>query len=168
MLITVLFMTVGGWFTEWSIYLGIGCPEASGGDDSCFTSSAYIRMSFALAVFSLITLLAILPRGNASAQYHDGWWCFKFLLVAGLFTGAMWIPNEPYMVVYMHFSRVVSLLFLAYQAVLMLIVFYIVNEILVNWLDTQGGEVCTLAGFVLIASTLLLTVGNVVWIYFQF
>jgi Serine incorporator (Serinc) len=53
-------------------------------------------------------------RNDTAAIIHDGWWCLKFLFVAALFVGSMWIPNSPVIIGYMKFARVVSVFFLAY------------------------------------------------------
>ncbi len=53
-------------------------------------------------------------KNDTAAIIHDGWWCLKFLIVAALFVGSMWIPNTPVIIGYMKFARVVSVFFLAY------------------------------------------------------
>jgi hypothetical protein len=70
-------------------------------------------------------------RNDAAAIIHDGWWCLKTLFVAALFVGSMWIPNTPVIIGYMKFARIISVLFLSYQGLLMLIVAYVINFSLV-------------------------------------
>lgn len=53
-------------------------------------------------------------KNDTAAIIHDGWWCLKCLIVAALFVGSMWIPNEPVIIGYMKFARIVSVAFLAY------------------------------------------------------
>ena len=101
MLITLLVITVGTWFVSWSENIGIECPHESGGSDACFSSSAFVRLSWSLAIFSFLTLLLILPKTDCAAMYHDGFWSIKFLMVAALFIGSMWIPNVNFFDGYM-------------------------------------------------------------------
>lgn len=105
-------------------------------------------------------------RNDTAAIIHDGWWCLKFLIVAGLFVGSMWIPNTPVIIGYMKFGRVVSVFFLAYQGLLMLIVAYVINSSLVDGVTKAGGNACSCSGITLIALFSTLTIGNVVWIVY--
>lgn len=77
-------------------------------------------------------------RNDVAALIHDGFWCLKSLIVAGIFVGSMWIPNTPVIVGYMKFARIVSFFFLSYQAILMLIVAYVINFSLVAAVDREG------------------------------
>jgi len=128
-------MVTGTWFVDWAQHIGIECPDASGGTysaDACFNSSAFVRISWSLMWFQFLIFLICLPKNDCAAVIHDGWWTLKFLIVAALFIGSLYIDNDPFMIGYMQFSRVVSVIFLAYQAVLMLIVAYVINEALVK------------------------------------
>ena len=80
----------------------------------------------------------------------------------------MWIPNDPVFTGYMQFAQVVSVFFLSYQAVLLLVVFYLINGYLVNKLKAQGNTAGTPAGVCLIVLSLLLLGGNIAWIVMQF
>lgn len=62
----------------------------------CFGPSTFVRMSFALALFHVLTLMIIAVRTKTVAEYHDGCWCFKMLLVIGAFIGSFWIENDPF------------------------------------------------------------------------
>ena len=46
----------------------------------------------------------------------------------------------------------------------MLIVAYVVNDILIRNVNTEGTGAMTTSGIILIVSTLLLTSGNITWI----
>ena len=74
------------------------CPkdseETSDNPSTCLGASAIIRMSFALVISHIVILMVTLARNEMAAAFHDGCWCFKFLFVAGIFTGSMWIPNS--------------------------------------------------------------------------
>ena len=93
------------------------CPDTNAegtNSKACLGADSLVRMSFVLAVFFLVVLCAILPRGDGSAQFHDGCWTFKALFVVGCWFGSMWIPTDPFFLGYMQFARAVSLLFLMY------------------------------------------------------
>jgi hypothetical protein len=105
-------------------------------------------------------------RNSVAAMIHDGWWCIKFLIVAALFVGSMWIPNDPVIIGYMGFARIVSVFFLSYQGMLMLIVAYVVNSHLVGKVNEAGSNPGSCAGITLITMFLLLTAGNIVWIVY--
>ena len=82
-------------------------------------------------VFHLAVLIIILPRNHFVAIFHDGCWLTKFVVVLGVLVGSFWIENG-FFHGFMNFCRYVSILFLFYQALLMLIVAYKVNDTLVG------------------------------------
>lgn len=157
-----------GWLIDWTENIGIECPDESGGSSACFGASGIVRMSWSLAIFHTLTFLIILSRTDCAAMYHDGWWCLKMCIVLALFVSSMWIPNEPVIDGYMKFARYVSFIFLMYQAVLMLVVSYVLNELLVGNFDREGQVVCSCSGIILLSVFIILTVGNIVWIVYQF
>lgn len=161
-------MYLGTWFVNWSSVVGLTCPEQSGGDNACFNASGLVRISWSLAIFQFVIFCVTLMRNDTAAIIHDGWWCLKSLIVAGLFVGSMWIPNEPVIIGYMKFARIVSVVFLAYQGMLMLIVAYVINSSLVSKVDKQGGHAGSCAGITLMTMFFLLTGGNITWIIFMF
>jgi hypothetical protein len=101
-------------------------------------------------------VLTILPRGDAAAQWHDGCWGTKSLIVFIGFAASQALPNDPFIEGYMQMARVVSLLFLIYQAILMLIVAMVINSALVNGCGVG----------VLLALTIIVTGGNITWMVF--
>ena len=124
--------------------------------------SVIIRMSFVLATMHLLIFLVACGRGTVSAIFHDGCWGIKFLYVLCFFIGSIWIPNW-FFVDYLTFSKYVSFLFLFIQGMLMLVVAYKINDALVgNYEREQGG--CS--GVILIIVTVILTVGNIIWLSF--
>lgn len=84
-------------------------------------------MSFALFCVHLLIFLIILSRNKTAAAFHDGCWLTKSLMVAGLFTGSMWISNG-FMEGYLVITKYIGTMFLIYQAMLMLISAYKVND----------------------------------------
>ena len=143
------------------------CPDESGGATACMGPSAIIRMSFVLACFHTFVLCIILARNTAASIFHDGCWGTKFLFVLGFFIGTMWI-NNSFFQGYMQFSRVVSILFLLVQALLMLVVAYKLNELLVGNYESESTDGIGCSGVVVIVLTALFSIGNVVWLVFQY
>jgi hypothetical protein len=92
--------------------------------------SAIIRMSFALVCLHTIVFIVILGRNTSAAVFHDGCWMMKSLMVLTMFVGFMWIPNS-FFVGYMAIARIISIFFMIYQGLLMLVVAYKINETLV-------------------------------------
>lgn len=142
----------------------LDCPETSGGTSACLGASAIVRMSFSLFCIHLLVFLLILARNSTVAAFHDGCWGTKFLLTLALFIGSMWISND-FMKGYMVMTRVVSTFFLVYQAMLMLIVGYKVNDTLVRNYE-QDTSNCS--GIILMLVTIVLTVINAWWMIAQY
>lgn len=73
-------------------------------------------MSFTLCAFNLVIYLAVaaFKKQDCAAVIHDGLWTLKIIAVGALFTASFWIPNDPIGTYYLHLSRFVSVLFLAY------------------------------------------------------
>ena len=102
-------------------------------------------------------------------MFHDGCWGIKILIMLGLTTASLWIPNDPVIVGYMKFSRWISIAFLTYQAILMLVVAYTLNGQLVqNAMDEGGNAFTSCSGIILLALFIILSIGNIVWIVVQF
>lgn len=105
-------------------------------------------------------------KNDTAAIIHDGWWTLKFFIVAALFVSSFWIPNLPTITGYMEFARYVSVLYLSYQAMLMLVVAYVINNGLVTSASKyEGGGV---AGILLMALFAIFTIGNITWLIFQY
>jgi hypothetical protein len=64
----------------------------------------------------------------------------------------------------MEFARYVSVIYLSYQAMLMLIVAYVINNGLVTAASKVEGGGC--AGIMLVALFLIFTGGNITWLVF--
>lgn len=101
-----------------------------------------------------------------ASKFNEGLWCIKFLLVAGLLIGSLWINNDFY-IGYLKFAQWVSWIFLAFQAMLMLIVAYTINDILVRNVNVEENKMGCSA-IILISLTLILFGGNITWIIFQY
>ena len=92
----------------------MSCPDESGGYAACAGSSLLVRLSFALACLHTLVFLICLARNEMAAKFYEGCWCLKFLVVAGMLIGSLWIKNEPFFVGYLHFAKWVSLFFLMF------------------------------------------------------
>ena len=152
----------GSWFAGWAKWTGISCP---GNNETCFTAFGLVRMSFVLMCFQFLIFLVTLARNHCAAVVHDGWWALKFLFVGVFFACTMWI-NDSFFQGYMEFSRIFSVFFLSYQAILMLIVAYVVNQVLVD--NVKDNRACSTGGIILLSLFGIFTVGNIVWIVYQF
>jgi hypothetical protein len=113
-----------------------------------------------------VIFLICLTRTHCAAVLHDGWWTLKFLFVAVLFVCSMWFSNNPFIVGYMKFARIFSVFFLSYQAVMMLIVAYVINHFFVS--NVKNGSACSGGGIALLSLFSILTIGNIVWIVSMF
>lgn len=78
-----------------------------------------MRMSFALFVFELIILLAIVPRAKCSQVIHDGFWPVKFLLLLVIYVVSFFIPHG-FFLAWAWICRAGSFLFLVIQAYFLL------------------------------------------------
>ena len=155
-------MYAGNWFINWAKWVGITCPAESGSGSACFSASGLARISFVLAVFQFTIFLVVLTKTHCAAVIHDGWWTLKFIFVGVFFVCSMWFSNDPFIIGYMKFSRIFSVFFLCYQAILMLIVCYVVNDLFVG--KASQGSGCGMAG--LLSLTAIFTIGNIIWIVF--
>lgn len=96
--ITYFTMWIMTWFTDsfWLSWTGFQCPSASGGGDNCWGTSLLIRTSFALLVCQTICFLICLSKSEGAAKFNDGCWGIKFLIVAAMLVGSLWIQNDPF------------------------------------------------------------------------
>ena len=88
------------------------------------------------------------------------------MIVSGIFIASLWIPNDPVINGYMEFARVVSVLFLMYQALLILLLAYSLNDLLISNVDKEGGSAFTCSGIILILIFSITTIGNIVWLVY--
>ena len=165
---TILMMYLMRHAIDYTEYIGLDCPNESGGSKACAGASAIVRLSLALAIFHAVMFGITCLRNNGAAMFHDGCWLAKSLIVLGLTTALLWVPNDPVIIGYMKFARWISIAFLTYQAILMLVVAYTLNATLVNNVAQDGGDAFSCSGIILMSLFGLLTIGNIVWIIYQF
>jgi hypothetical protein len=90
------------------------------------------RMSFIMLLFHTFIFIFICGRTELAAYFHDGLWGIKFLLVGVGYFASFFIDNKFFDGFYLPAAKIVSIFYLIYQALLMLIWAYKVNEILVR------------------------------------
>ena len=169
-IMVIVMMYIFNWLFDWTSWFGFECPTTGDehGGSACTGASSLIRLSWALAIFHVIMLVIVSLRTGFAAAFHDGCWGFKFLIVLGVWFASLWIPNDPVMHSYMEFSRIVSVFFLMYQALLILVLAYSLNDLLVSNVEKEGGSACSCSGIILITIFVLVTAGNVTWLVFQY
>ena len=111
---TILMMYLMRHAIDYTSYINLDCPNESGGGKACAGASAIVRLSFALAIFHAIMFGITCLRNNGAAMFHDGCWLAKSLIVLGLTTALLWVPNDPVIIGYMKFARWISIAFLTY------------------------------------------------------
>ena len=72
-------------------------------------------------------------------------------------SSSLWIPNDPMMNGYMEFARIISVLFLMYQDLLILVLACNLNDTLVNNFEKEGGSATSYRGIILIIIFLVVT-----------
>ena len=120
-------------------------------------------MSWSLMWFHIMILIVTLFRNKFAAMIHDGFWTLKALIVLGIFIGSCWIPNDPTMNGYMTFAKWVSVIYLSYQAILILAFAYVINDALV---DNMNDDATNCSGIILIVVFLCFLGGSITWTVF--
>jgi len=138
------------------------CDESTGGGSTCLGAQVLIRMSFVLACFHFVVFVVTLARNEMAALFHDGCWLVKNLSVFCFFIGCMFIPSDFFRG-YSSFSRFVSVVFLIYQALLMLVVAYKINNRLVGNYEAEEGRFGCSAS-ILLGITLLVSLWNITFL----
>jgi len=98
----------------------------------CFGNQAIYRVSFALAIFFMFTLLIC----SWTPQFHTSSWFWKILVYSALTTGSFFIPGSVY-VVYREISRYVSFFYLLVQVLILINLVYTIHGYLVDKIDNH-------------------------------
>lgn len=122
-------------------------------------------MSFVLCCFHFFIFLITLARNEMAAQFHDGFWFLKLILALGGYVGSFYIPNKFFNNYYLRFAEIISVVFLIYQALLMLVVSYKINETLVN---NYNNDETKCSAIILMSTTISITFSNLFWIVLQY
>ena len=164
-ILTIVMMYILNWIFDWTEWFGFDCTM---GGSACTGASALIRTSWSLAIFHVIMLCIVALRNDFAAAFHDGCWGAKFLIVTGIFIASLWIPNDPVMDGYLQFARIVSIFFLMYQALLILVLAYTLNSTLVRNVNREGDNAFSCSGIILITVFVLTFAGDITWLVFQY
>ena len=142
------------------------CPaELKLSEAECFGIGIVLRMSFTLFCFHTFIFVVICTRNSMAAAFHDGCWIFKCLLIVGGFAVQCSFGNDFYVLGCLKVSRWISAIFLIYQALLMLISSYKINEQLVGNVE-RDDSCCSSA--ILVSFLALVTGCNIFWIVKQY
>jgi hypothetical protein len=109
--------------------------------------------------------LLILARNEIVAAIHDGCWAVKFTVVCLLYIASFWYGNDFFMIGYLNLTAWIGAFFLIYQALLMLVVAYKINEQLVKN-AVEDNTNCS--SVILVLMTLGITAGNLYWVIQQY
>lgn len=144
------------------------CKDKDGNEDfnkvSCLQIGFIARMSFILTIFHAFVFIITLARNEMAGAFHDGCWGFKSFLVGSLYVGSFWIDSSVF-TGFANIAKYVSVVFLVYQALLMLVVSYKINGTLVaNYQKDEGN--CS--GIILMFVTIIILAGNAFWVVLQY
>lgn len=90
------------------------------------------RMSFILFCFHVFIFIVTLARNEMAAHFHDGCWCFKYMLVAIGFFASWWIDSSFFKLYYLPAAKFISASFLIWQVFIIIASSYIINKRLVK------------------------------------
>lgn len=127
------------------------------------------RVWFSFTMFFL--LMAILTIGVKSskdcrAQFQNGLWFFKFLIIGGIMVGAFFIPQKPFNEIWMYIGLVGAVLFIFIQVVFLI---YVAHSWTESWQDGAEDNKCYAVGFVISCLIMYgLSIAGVVSMYVLF
>ena len=91
------------------------------------------------------------------------------LLVLAVFIATFWIPNDPFFLNgYLKTACVLSLGFLGFQALYILVCAVLVNERLVKNVEVEGEGQCSCSAVIWLIFFVLVTGANITWIVMMF
>lgn len=76
--------------------------------------SAVYRMSLSILCLFFLMMMIMLCRSKVAMIINEGLFCFKYLLVTGLFIGFLWISDDTF-VNYAQVSKYLSIGFMILQ-----------------------------------------------------
>ena len=124
-------------FNDW-----ISCPKDNNFD--CLGISSVYRMSFTLLVFHTLTLILSFTSNQCAKVFNMDCWSFKILFII-VFYFSMFFVSNGFFSIYAEISRYLSILFLLYQALVIISFGHIINIKLVEHLDNaldKGESAC--------------------------
>jgi len=99
--------------------------------DSCKGYWAVYRVTFSMAVFFAALMLLTSCKSKTAAQLHLGFWLGKILVLAALFAGALFLPNDVFGV-YAWVARFVAPLFILFMLIMFIDFGYNTNTLFVE------------------------------------
>ncbi len=75
-----------------------------------------------------------------AAEFHDGCWAVKFILVIFLYIASFQIPEEFYLDYYIPLAKLTSIVFLIYLSLVTIIFAYKYNDLLVKNYEKDESE----------------------------
>jgi hypothetical protein len=124
-------------FNDW-----VSCPKDNQFD--CLGISSVYRMSFTLLVFHVMTLLFSFTTNECAKVFNMDCWSFKILFITVFYFSMFFISNN-FFTVYAEITRFLSIIFLIYQALVIISFGHIINVKLVEHLDNavdKGENTC--------------------------
>lgn len=122
-------------------------------------------MSFALVMLQIVICILCCLKRPISSELFDGWWGTKTWFVVLMFVGSLWISSSFFNGIWLTIALAFSVVFMIYQALLMLFVSNKINQFLVVAYTTHK-TICTKV--TLLVVTILLIAGNLFWIVLQY
>ena len=77
----------------------------------CVGPSAVYRISLSILCLFFLMMLVMLCRSRVSMIVNEGLFCFKYLLVTGLFIAFLWISDDTFL----HYSQASKYLSIAFM-----------------------------------------------------
>ena len=141
----------------------VKCPADE--DLQCLGISAVYRISLSLVIVHVFVLFWLLFRNSCSKNFNEGVWLVKILMVVGTFIGFFFVSNSVFEV-YSKVIMVLSVIFLLFQIIMIIDLFYIWGTRWIQRYDAgQKGYAYPLIGFsaILIAATLYVIIRSYIW-----
>jgi hypothetical protein len=144
-------------FNNW-----VSCPTDNQFD--CLGISSVYRMSFTLLVFHAMTLLFSYTTNECARIFNMDCWSFKILFIIVFYFSMFFISNS-FFSVYAEITRYLSIVFLLYQALIIISFGHIINIKLVEHLDNaiEKGESPRKYQFWLITLSLVFSGLTIYW-----
>lgn len=142
--------------------LGSKCEDLMG-----FQSVYRVWFSFAMFfLFMLIITLGVKSSRDCRAMWHNGFWLFKFLMLAGIMVGAFFIPEKPFTDVWMYFGIVGGVFFIFFQVLYLIDFAHSWTE---SWVKLADDNKCWYIGFIFSSLTMYaLAAAGIIGMYIYF
>lgn len=136
-------------------YMKFGYNDGCAGEVQCLKDQPCYRISFATVLFFVIHWLMshkwnlCMPSATARVKFNTDWFIVKLAILLAFMVASMYIPSNPFFVVFAWFALVLSVVYLILQLVIFLGFSYDLND----WLRNHESSS---AKFVLIGATVFM------------